>query len=321
MLNSLEQLLINYANENLQLIYNNTILVSERELYLNEGLSNLEDSINNTAYQSNISNFGCIELIGIGSKSIISYLDSCCVRAGIDEDIFISLLHKNIKNNDFFPTVNPVDKKYKFKVKHYARNVVYTTGSFIVKNMDIKITELNTLLLSSSFNSKCTLFQMNNTAVLPSTNTSITGANPIELGPHGETSSFDSADGSVLEGSPPPGISRNSRSSSVNSDIGPSAPELRSLKTRSLRITAIDTSHALALGGNYANSPMTLPLSSPLLGSTPSMKSISNAHSGQHKSIATTFIRRMNGLNKVLEASKCSFIRCIKPNSAMTPGV
>ena len=79
----------------------------------------------------------------------------------------MSLLHTNIKKNPFFPSTKSIDKKEKFKVKHFARAVTYTVGSFIPKNMDTKLVGLDALLESSSFysSSKCTLFAGPNTPV------------------------------------------------------------------------------------------------------------------------------------------------------------
>ena len=83
----------------------------------------------------------------------------------MEERVFLSLLHTNIKKNPFFPSTKSIDKKEKFKVKHFARPVTYTVGSFIPKNMDIKLAGLEELLETSSFYSslKCTLFAGPNT--------------------------------------------------------------------------------------------------------------------------------------------------------------
>jgi hypothetical protein len=113
------------------------------------------------------SNEGCLEVIATGKKSILSFLDSVCIRPGVEERVFLSLLHTNIKKHPFFPSTKSIDKKEKFKVKHFARTVTYTVGSFIPKNMDIKLTGLEELLETSSFytSSKCTLFAGSNTPV------------------------------------------------------------------------------------------------------------------------------------------------------------
>ena len=106
------------------------------------------------------SNDGCLGLIANEKKNVLTFLDSVCVRPGVEERVFLSLLHTNVKKHPHFPSTKSIDKKEKFKVKHYAGTVTYTIGSFIPKNADVQVFGLEELLETSSFysSSKCTLF-------------------------------------------------------------------------------------------------------------------------------------------------------------------
>jgi len=268
--NGLEQLLINYANEALQLIYSKEVLVGEHELFVEEGLQEVHvgDSFR--------SNEGCIELIGVGSKSIVSYLDSVCVRAGIEEEVFTSLLHTNIVDNPFFPPPRTVEKKEKFRVKHYARTVTYTVGTFISRNMDVRLTELDELLLSSSHNAKCGLFG--------------------DIG------------GNIMQGNSTPGSGYES------DDNGPS--------TRTSRVSSMSRVDSIKQKFTEDDSP-TRPLSLSIEGNTlgrNTTPSVPGKRSGKAYTVAGSFVKSMSELTKTLSSTKCSFIRCIKPNASMTPG-
>ena len=121
-----------------------------------------------------------------------------------------------------------------FKIKHYAKAVHYTVGTFIPKNMDSCPAELVGLLSSSSHASRCTLFSFD---------TDI------------ETEEVESAQVSRGEGA---ALKRSS-----------AFPKLRN----------------------------------------------------QNHTVGKKFKMQMSSLSDLLSATNCTFIRCIKPNNSMTPGL
>lgn len=275
--NGLEQLLINYANEALQSIYSKEVLITEHELFVEEGLQdiNVGDSFK--------FNDGCIELIGSGSKSIISYLDSVCVRPGVEEEVFVSLLHTNLSEHPFFPPPKTIEKREKFKIKHYARVVTYTAGSFISRNMDVRLPELEEMLLSSTHNTKCGLFAEVATPVLPHIST-------------------DEDDSSLVT------TSRESRVSSLSTIEATSHSDI-DIEVRESRVSSLSRIDA-----------MKLKLDEKVKESNSLTPNKDRQKTTKQYTIGGSFIKRMTELTKTLVSTKCSFIRCIKPNPTMTPG-
>jgi hypothetical protein len=271
--NGLEQLLINYANEALQSIYAKEVLISEHELFVEEGLQDLHvgDSFKY--------NDGCLDLISSGSKSIISYLDSVCVRPGIDEEVFTSLLHTNLADNPYFPPPKTIEKREKFKIKHYARVVTYTVGSFISRNMDVRLPELEELLLSSSHNTRCGLFLA-----------SVAGG----------------VDSGMLPPTSSPIITRDSRVQSLSS-----APDSENISdVRESRVQSLSKIDVMKLKLDEragASSPITTP-------------GKDRQKANKKYTVGGLFLKQMTELTKTLLSTKCSFVRCIKPNPTMTVG-
>ena len=84
--NGLEQLLINYANESLQLIFNRSVLDAEQEMYREEGFM-----VEPIEY---VNNNECVNLIAMGRDSILTSLDAVCKAPEPTEEKFNSLIHK-----------------------------------------------------------------------------------------------------------------------------------------------------------------------------------------------------------------------------------
>lgn len=84
--NGLEQLLINYANESLQLIFNKSVLDAEQEMYVEEGfmIEPIEYTNNNA----------CVNLIAMGRDAILTSLDAVCKAPEPTEEKFNNLIHK-----------------------------------------------------------------------------------------------------------------------------------------------------------------------------------------------------------------------------------
>jgi myosin heavy subunit len=84
--NGLEQLLINYANESLQLIFNKSVLDAEQEMYVEEGfMVQPIEYVNNT---------DCVMLIATGRDAILTSLDAVCKAPEPSEEKFNTLIHK-----------------------------------------------------------------------------------------------------------------------------------------------------------------------------------------------------------------------------------
>lgn len=142
--NSFEQFCINYANECLQNIFNDQILISEQREYKKQGIVwrplNIKD------------NTQCINLFKEKFNGLFSLLDSCCKLANNTaqhyyDNVFTmhashqhlhrpsssSLLTRNIRSND---NRNLRVHSYHFQISHYAGRVQYCIDDFLTKNND-----------------------------------------------------------------------------------------------------------------------------------------------------------------------------------------
>ena len=130
-----------------------------------------------------------------------------------------------------------------FKIKHYAKAVHYTIGTFIPKNMDSCPAELVGLLSSSSHAPRCSLF------------------------------SFDA-------------------------DMDDEEREREKDRERDSLLTR------------------TQPRPPARTSAPPPPKSRKQSHT-----VGKKFKLQMTSLSDLLSATNCTFIRCIKPNHSMTPGL
>lgn len=137
-LNSLEQLLINYANEHLQQHFDNTMIAAEQELYVDEGIE--------WSFVKFPSADECIRLISgsniatPGTKkgmSILALLDEACIMPSGSDATFIRQIYSNVESQSRFASTNLHKGKGEFAVKHYAGVVVYNSKDFVVKNKNL----------------------------------------------------------------------------------------------------------------------------------------------------------------------------------------
>jgi myosin heavy subunit len=84
--NGLEQLLINYANESLQLTFNRAVLQAEQQMYIEEGMQ--------VALVEFVDNSSCVEMIARSKNSILATLDSVCKAPKPTEDKFNTHVHQ-----------------------------------------------------------------------------------------------------------------------------------------------------------------------------------------------------------------------------------
>ena len=130
--NSFEQLLINYTNEILQQHFNVSIIASEQEEYLREGLPWTQIDVPN--------NDAIVSLI-CSKKGLFSNLDAACSMPKGSAAIFQTQLTKQNTSNKHFKEIrkHPTQKNKKFvgfMIKHYAANVIYDCQEFLQKNSD-----------------------------------------------------------------------------------------------------------------------------------------------------------------------------------------
>ena len=89
--NGLEQLLINYANESLQMTFNQAVLRAEQQLYLEEGMQV-------TAVEF-VDNSSCVDLIALSRNSVLNTLDSVCKAPKPTEEKFNAHVHQVRRNS------------------------------------------------------------------------------------------------------------------------------------------------------------------------------------------------------------------------------
>ncbi|VDO70355.1 unnamed protein product [Heligmosomoides polygyrus] len=126
-MNSFEQLCINYTNEKLQQLFNNTMFEKEQQEYLNEGL------------EWDVIDFGLnlaptIDLIE-KPMGILSTLDDVCLFPQGSDTGFVERLNAQHHNHSKY-LVPEMRSKSDFAVVHYAGRVDYQAKGWRVKNMD-----------------------------------------------------------------------------------------------------------------------------------------------------------------------------------------
>nr|WEL12769.1 myosin class II [Halisarca dujardinii] len=125
--NSFEQLCINYTNEKLQQLFNNTMFILEQEEYRSEGID------------WNFIDFGLdlqptIDLIE-KPMGILSLLDEECWFPKATDKSYVEKLTKEHQNNSKFKKAD-FRSKGDFIVAHYAGEVEYRAEQWLMKNMD-----------------------------------------------------------------------------------------------------------------------------------------------------------------------------------------
>ncbi|OQR98810.1 myosin-like protein [Achlya hypogyna] len=162
--NSFEQLLINYANETLQSIFNTCIFQAEQELYLSEHIhvpnnvdltfpfalpgqplpppavtdAPLSDRLNSTSELiTYVDNQECLNLIASRQGGVFATIDTVSRLPGPSDRKLNERLHTLFKRNSCFPLPHPKEAHEMFCIVHYAGTVKYHIESFIDKNNNI----------------------------------------------------------------------------------------------------------------------------------------------------------------------------------------
>ncbi|PAV77243.1 hypothetical protein WR25_17904 [Diploscapter pachys] len=126
-LNSFEQLCINYTNEKLQQLFNNTMFILEQEEYQKEGI------------QWDFIDFGLdlqptIDLIE-KPMGVLALLDEECLFPKATDKTFVDKLQKTHNKHPKF-IVPDMRAKSDFAIVHYAGRVDYQAHEWLNKNMD-----------------------------------------------------------------------------------------------------------------------------------------------------------------------------------------
>jgi myosin V len=124
--NGFEQLCINYANEKLQQKFTEDIFRQVQEEYKAEGLA-----LADIRYDDNHHVLDLIE----SRMGLLAMLNEECVRPKGNDREFV---FKAVKENKTSPALL-TDKRhgpFEFGIRHYAGEVLYTAGNFVLKNND-----------------------------------------------------------------------------------------------------------------------------------------------------------------------------------------
>ena len=126
--NSLEQLCINYTNEQLQKLYINDFFQNEIDDLTKEGLGSKTGFIKFTDNQP------IIDLIDLSPNGIFLKLDDCSFQDKNDV-YFVELLKSELAKNKFI-VLPKLKNDMVIKIKHSAKEVPYTCTNFVYKNKD-----------------------------------------------------------------------------------------------------------------------------------------------------------------------------------------
>jgi hypothetical protein len=142
--NSFEQLCINYANEKLQNLFNHHIFVMEQEAYAAEG-------VDVTSIQF-VNNQPCVDLIEKKPFGLLSLLDEICFLGRETTDAeYLDKIDKAHKGKHEYYGNPKKREKATFSVLHFAGEVGYNVTGFIEKNNDTLYTDLEELMAASDF--------------------------------------------------------------------------------------------------------------------------------------------------------------------------
>ncbi|RLN87053.1 hypothetical protein BBJ28_00019253 [Nothophytophthora sp. Chile5] len=177
--NSFEQLLINYANETLQSLFNSCIFEAEQELYKSEHIyhptnhsmsfpyplpgqepqeldtENTIDFLKEQVAPSGdlvtySDNRECLNLIASRHGGLLVTIDNVSRLPMPSDRKLNERLHTLFKKHPSFPTPHPKDARDTFLIRHYAGTVSYTIDSFVDKNNNIISEQFEELLKNST---------------------------------------------------------------------------------------------------------------------------------------------------------------------------
>ncbi|EZG51589.1 putative myosin [Gregarina niphandrodes] len=150
MVNGFEQLCINYANEELQRQFLDTVILNEIDIYRAEGIVDAEavDCFQNYKAPSALSLF-------VGQPSVFSLLEDACQLQQSDE-YFCRGVRELLASAHSSGTVHkkrkmPVCARDSFTINHYAEPVTYESQGFVLRNQDYLSSDLQQFLELNDF--------------------------------------------------------------------------------------------------------------------------------------------------------------------------
>ncbi|KAM9769967.1 unconventional myosin-XV [Menidia menidia] len=148
LVNSFEQLCINYANETLQFYFNRVILQEEQEEYMREQIDWQQQPFSN--------NQACLDLIAAKPHGILRILDDQCSFPQATDHTFLQKCHYHHGNNPLY--ARPKMPLPEFTLKHYAGKVNYQVYKFLDKNFDMVRQDVLDLFIQSKNKMVSSLF-------------------------------------------------------------------------------------------------------------------------------------------------------------------
>nr|CAI5836957.1 unnamed protein product [Callosobruchus analis] len=140
MLNSFEQLCINYANESLQQFFIQHIFKMEQEYYTKEGI--------NWSNISFIDNQDVLDLLAVKPLNVFALIDEESKFPNGTDFSMLNKLHKQHGGNQSYLKPKS-DITPSFGIQHFAGDVFYDAPGFLEKNRDSFSQDLKNLVLSS----------------------------------------------------------------------------------------------------------------------------------------------------------------------------
>jgi hypothetical protein len=148
--NSLEQMLINYANERLQALFTEQVLKAEQDEYAAEGVV-----WQRVAYRDNAAVLALLEHRPRGAFALLD--EECVLPAGsdaklrekFDEALVAVAASAGVSSTDAVYATVRGDKTH-FDVRHYAGVVRYDADGWLDKNRDSLLAHLELLMLQSA---------------------------------------------------------------------------------------------------------------------------------------------------------------------------
>jgi myosin V len=139
--NSFEQLCINFANETLQLQFNDYIFKMEQQEYEAQGVD--------WKYVEFLDNLDCVNLISQRPYGILPLIDEECLIPKGNDVTFASKVYKAWDDHVRFSASRIQKANGNFTIIHYAGPVEYSTSGFLEKNKDTLHQEAVDLLVHS----------------------------------------------------------------------------------------------------------------------------------------------------------------------------
>ena len=142
LINSFEQLCINYTNETLQQQFNQFVFKLEQAEYQREEIS--------WSFIEFPDNQDCLDLIEHRQNGILAILDDVCKLPQASDEKFVNRLYKIFDSNHRFTASVAQKRDLVFCVTHYAGPVEYLASSFVEKNKNELPKEAISLLNQST---------------------------------------------------------------------------------------------------------------------------------------------------------------------------